>query len=172
MRADWAQPWDPASAHRRLLHHCRLCNNVFLEPTQKWGPPFRPFCFQLWWLFNSLLWVTTHKRGATESTDPSRVIICSVRRVAGVVLAELSALLSSPSLRHQMALELSSLTFAAPQQPQPGGHSSNTAFNTKQNIESPKRTCTYLSFHNTLHGGPLTQDKTISLKGLSKSRCC
>ena len=116
-----------------------------------------------------LLWVITHKRGAT---DPSRVIICSVRRVAGVVLAELSALLSSPSLRHQMALELSSLTFAAPQQPQPGGHSSNTAFNTKQNIESPKRTCTYLSFHNTLHGGPLTQDKTISIKGLSKSRCC
>ena len=65
-----------------------------------------------------LLWATTHKQGAT---DPSRVIICSVRRVAGVVLAELSALLSSPSLRHQMALELSSLTFAARSSRSPGG---------------------------------------------------
>ena len=124
--------------------------------------------------FNSDDYLTLYCRSPLTNGgfDPSRVIICSVRRVAGVVLAELSALLSSPSLRHQMALELSSLTFAAPQQPQPGGHSSNTAFNTKQNIESPKRTCTYLSFHNTLHGGPLTQDKTISIKGLSKSRCC
>ena len=78
------------------------------------------------------------------ATNPYWATMCSVRRVSSVVLAEPSALLSSPSLRHQMALELGSLTFAAPQQPQPGGHSSNTAFNTKQNIESPKRTCTFL----------------------------
>ena len=171
MRADWAQPWDPASAHRRLLHHCRLCNNVFREPSQKWGPPFRPFCFQLWWLSNSLSFIVGHhsQTGGYWPISGDNLFSSQSRR-CGVGWAECIALQSQSPTPDGAGTEFTYLRSA--QQPQPGGHSSNTAFNTKQNIESPKRTCTYLSFHNTLHGGPLTQDKTISIKGLSKSRCC